>query len=151
MVITMKYEEILQALAPCGLDCNRCADYQGGEIRRLSQNLLQLLGGYQRVARMKEKNSPLFKNYHHFKEILDSLAGGPCGGCRSHNNRCFIECRAKACPAEKQVDFCFQCAHYPCDSQFTGALRERWLLRNNRMKEIGVEEFYKEQLNIPRY
>jgi hypothetical protein len=26
----MKYEDILEVLAPCGLDCARCARYAGG-------------------------------------------------------------------------------------------------------------------------
>lgn len=147
----MNYEEILKMLSPCGLDCGRCADYAGGEIHRTSKNLAGLLENYQRVAGMKEDSIPVYKNYSHFKEILQCFAGGPCGGCRSLNNRCFIECRAKDCLTSRKVDFCFQCADYPCESQFTGSLRERWLKRNDRMKEIGVEEFYKEQLKVPRY
>lgn len=147
----MDYQYVVSRLAPCGLDCGRCADWESGEIRQLSQKLMQLLGGYHRVAGMKSESLPHFINYQHFKEVLDAFADGPCGGCRSNRNRCFIQCRAKSCLTEKGVDFCFQCADYPCGSQFTGPMRKRWLERNNRMKEIGVLEFYQEQLKLPRY
>jgi len=36
------------------------------------------------------------------------------------------------------VDFCFECNEYPCDKQFEGRTREKWLERNNRMKKIGL-------------
>ncbi|HBV96555.1 MAG: hypothetical protein JL50_16765 [Peptococcaceae bacterium BICA1-7] len=147
----MKYQDILSRLAPCGLDCGRCADWENSEIRHYSQRLTRFLGGYDRVAGMKSQSLPLFKNYQHFKEILEAFAAGPCGGCRSDTNCCFIQCRAKDCLNEKKIDFCFQCDEFPCDSQFTGPMREKWLQRNNRMKEVGVEEFYQDQLKIPRY
>lgn len=147
----MKYKDVVNMLSPCGLDCGRCADWQNGEIRQLSRRLVQLLEGYDRVAGMKSDSLPIFKNYQHFKEILGSFAAGPCGGCRSNNNRCFIQCRAKDCLTEKKVDFCFQCDDYPCDSQFNGPMRKKWLQRNDRMKEAGVLEFYQEQLKLPRY
>lgn len=142
---------MLEHLSPCGLDCGRCADFANSQIRSLSQQLLQLLAGYERVAQMKSDNNSLFNNYNHFKDILSSFAEGPCGGCRSNNVRCPIVCEAKTCHREKKVDFCFQCEEYPCERQFTGAMRERWIQRNNRLKEVGAIEFYREQKKIPRY
>lgn len=147
----MKYEDVLVRLSPCGLDCGRCADYESGEISRLSRDLFQLLGNYEKVAAMKKGKNPLFSGYQNFREILSSFAGGPCGGCRSDRNQCFIVCGAKSCHREKGVDFCFQCEEYPCARQFTGRLRDRWLERNNRMKEIGAVAFYLEQIKAPRY
>ncbi|NLI12559.1 MAG: DUF3795 domain-containing protein [Peptococcaceae bacterium] len=64
---------------------------------------------------------------------------------------CPIICEAKTCYREKGIDFCFQCGEYPCEKQFSGRLRERWKEKNDRMKEIGVVEFYYEQKNLPRY
>ncbi len=40
----MNYEDVVRRLAPCGLGCSRCADYENGEIRELSLRLIQLLG-----------------------------------------------------------------------------------------------------------
>lgn len=147
----MNYDDIVKRLAPCGLDCSRCADYESGEIRQLSLKLGQLLNNYGRVAKMKADNNHIFGNYQHFEEILASFSRASCSGCRGNNVLCPIECRAKACHREKGVDFCFQCNEYPCGQQFTGPMRESWLRRNDRMKEIGAVEFYLEQKELPRY
>lgn len=37
----MEYSEVLKHLAPCGLDCVRCADYEQGEIKKLSTKLVR--------------------------------------------------------------------------------------------------------------
>ncbi|GEM_PF-5382661 len=37
------YQAILKELAPCGLDCSRCASYNQGEIKKLITRLLTLL------------------------------------------------------------------------------------------------------------
>ncbi|TEB12201.1 DUF3795 domain-containing protein [Pelotomaculum propionicicum] len=89
--------------------------------------------------------------YSQFEEILKNFSRASCGGCRSENVQCPIICEAKTCYREKGIDFCFQCGEYPCEKQFSGRLRERWKEKNDRMKEIGVVEFYYEQKNLPRY
>jgi len=148
----MNYNEVLKRLAPCGLDCSRCADYEHGEIRDLSAKLLQTLGNnYDRVAKMKSGKKPVFQDYSIFKEILISFSQASCSGCRGENVLCLIECTAKTCYKEKGIDFCFQCTNYPCDKQFSGKLRDRWKAINDRMKEIGAVEYYFEQLKLPRY
>lgn len=149
----MEYGEVLKHLSPCGLDCVRCADYEHGEIKQLSTRLVQLLGTYGGVAKIKAETKPLFNNFSQFEEILISFSHVSCSGCRGENVQCFIECAAKTCHKEKGVDFCFQCNEFPCDKQFTDRfrLRERWIQRNNRMKEIGVVEYYYEQVKLPRY
>ncbi|MTI84483.1 MAG: DUF3795 domain-containing protein [Firmicutes bacterium] len=148
----MEYNNVLQHLAPCGLDCVRCADYEHGEIKQLSSRLIQILGNYRRVAKIKNENKPIFSGYSQFEEILTSLSNGSCSGCRGQNVLCPITtCFAKTCHKEKNVDFCFQCNEYPCVKQFTGRLRERWRYINDRMKDIGVVEYYYEQVKLPRY
>ncbi|KAF1084044.1 hypothetical protein SPSYN_02956 [Sporotomaculum syntrophicum] len=148
----MEYSDVLKHLSPCGLDCVRCADYEQGEIKQLSSRLIQLLGNYKPVAKMKTEKQPIFNDYPQFNEILKSFANGICSGCRGENVQCPITtCAAKTCHKDKSVDFCFQCAEYPCDKQFTGRLRDRWRYINDRMKEIGVVEYYYEQVKLPRY
>ena len=147
----MNYEDVVSRLAPCGLNCGRCADYQNGEIRELSLRLVQLLGDYGRVAKIKADRMPAFQNYAQFDEILRPFSRGGCGGCRSDNPNSPIECKAATCHKEKRVDFCFQCSEYPCDNPTLGSLIKRWKKRNDRMKEIGVMEFYREQEKLPRY
>lgn len=147
----MEYNDALKHLAPCGVDCVRCADYEHGDIKQLSLNLIQLLDNYGRVARMKAETKPLFNKYSQFAEILTSFSQASCSGCRGENVLCFIKCTAKTCHKEKSVDFCFQCDEYPCDKQFANRLREHWKQRNDRMKEIGIIEYYFEQVKLPRY
>ncbi|MTI79274.1 MAG: DUF3795 domain-containing protein [Firmicutes bacterium] len=148
----MKYEDVLKHLAPCGLDCNRCAEFEHGNIKQLSSDLLQgLSNNYERLAEIKSKRNPIFNNYAYFKEILISFSNASCSGCRGDNVQCLISCTVKNCHKEQGVDFCFQCNRYPCDNQFTGRLRDRWINMNNRMKEVGVVEYYHEQKQVPRY
>lgn len=147
----MEYNQVVQKIAACGLDCSRCADYEDGEVKSLSARLGELLNGYERLVKIKSKTNPAFEGYPQFKEILNIFAQAACSGCRSDNIKCPITCYAKTCHKEKKVDFCFQCNEYPCDRQFEGKLRERWIEKNNRMKEIGVENFYIEQSKLPRY
>jgi len=145
----MDYAAIVASLAPCGLNCRRCAEYEKGEIRQSSEKLLALLGNYQRIASIKEKTKPTFAAYQQFVDILNVFAQAPCGGCRSEENYCPVNCAAKTCHREKEVDFCFQCSAFPCDKQIpTG---ERWLKMNERMREVGVEQFFAEQSKLPRY
>lgn len=147
----MEKSEVIQKLSVCGLDCSRCADYENGEIRNLSSKLSELLNGYERLAKMKAENAPIFNGYPEFIKILSHFAEGTCGGCRSDNVKCPLDCQAKICRAERSINFCFECDEFPCDKQFQGKLRERWIERNNRMKEIGVENFFIEQNKMPRY
>lgn len=143
--------EFKDKLAVCGLDCARCADYENGEIKFLSARLADLLSGYERVASLKSEQNPLFNDYPIFLKFLKHFTQASCGGCRSKNLRCPIECHAKTCSQQKGVDFCFECSEYPCDKQFEGKTRDRWLKRNNRMKAIGIENYYLEQSKLPRY
>lgn len=148
----MEYREVVAHLAPCGLDCGRCADYSGGEIRALSGRLQELLGGgYSRLAAMRAAAKPEFAHFSEFAAVLAALAGASCSGCRGDSVNCPLHCHAKTCHREQGVDFCFQCGEYPCDKQFEGRLRDRWRGINDRMKEIGAVAYYHEQSKLPRY
>ena len=147
----MTYNEVVQKLAACGLDCNRCADYQDGETRALSTRLLSLLRSYNRVAEFKSIMNPAFKEYGKLKELLEVFAHVSYGGCKSKNIKCPIDCHAKNCHKEKELDFYFQCDELPCEKQLESQLEERWIAKNQRMKEIGVVNFYIEQSKLPKY
>jgi hypothetical protein len=147
----MEYKEALGRLAPCGLDCSRCADYNSGEIQELSTRLAQLLDGYRRVAKVKALIKPVFNGYPQFEDVLKLFTQAACSGCRGDNVLCPIECVAGACTREKGVDFCFQCEEFPCSKKINVQIKERWLKFNLRMKEIGVEKYCEEQSKIPRY
>jgi hypothetical protein len=147
----MNREDTLKLIAPCGLDCTRCADYAHGEISSLSAKLKELLTNYGRVAKLKARLKPEFAAYECFEQILDSLASAACGGCRSESSACPIDCKARTCHKQKKVDFCFECQDYPCADPTFGPLIERWKQKNDRMKEVGVIRFYEEQKKTSRY
>jgi hypothetical protein len=147
----MEYQDVVGRLAPCGLDCHRCADYEGGEIKALSARLLELLGNYQRLAKMKAARQPEFEHYEHFAPVLKLFAAAGCTGCRGEHDACPLDCTAKTCYKKQGVDFCFQCREYPCEKQFEGRLRNRGRTINDRMKEIGPVAYYAEQSKLPRY
>lgn len=148
----MKYKEILNILAPCGLNCRKCFACSEGEIKMHSTKLRELLGSFDRYAeRFSELIYPVFKNYPSFKELLAYFTQGDCDGCRSGMCK-YPNCGVIACYQKKGVDFCFQCEEFPCDkTNFDPDLKRRWIQMNNRMKEIGVEAYYQETKDLPRY
>lgn len=147
----MEYGEVLEKLAPCGLDCSRCVGFREGEIKELSSRMLELLGNYQRMAAVMQKYNPAFAAYKDFGEILKTFAGASCSGCRGINNTCPTPCIVKTCHKERTVDFCFQCADFPCAQQDKIPIGERWLKINQRLQKVGAIEYYEEQNRLPRY
>ena len=142
----MNYEQILLRLAPCGLDCSRCALFYDGEVKKLGIRLAELLDGYEDNASRLSTWIPQLGNYAAFKEVLNLLQKGECRGCR--RGECVFPCNIKDCLKEKGMDFCFQCNEYPCNHP---PMARRWRRYNDAMKQIGVEKFYEMQLQIPRY
>ena len=147
----MKYEDILQELAPCGLNCRKCMAYAEGDIKKTSEELQRLLGSFDRYAERFSAFMPVFKNYPAFKELLTFLTQANCAGCR--NGQCrFPSCVVMQCHKEKGVDFCGQCEAFPCDKPtFDPDLKRRWIEMGTRIKELGVEGYYEEVKDAPRY
>lgn len=148
----MKYEEILKVLAPCGLNCGKCIAFQGGKVEECSRRLKELLGeNFSAYAERFATMNPVFENYRNFEELLGYFSKGQCGGCREQG--CLFQaCKVKDCIKGEEVDFCFQCRHFPCDKHgFPERLKNRWLENNLLMKEIGMEEFYERIRHKHRY
>lgn len=147
----MKYKEILDILAPCGLNCRKCFANSNGEIRKNSIKLQELLGSFDRYAERFSIFLPVFKNYPSFKELLIYLTQDNCNGCRKGS--CFYpDCGVRDCYKSKNVDFCFQCDEFPCEkTNFDPDLKRRWIQMNNEMKEIGISSYYQKTKNLPRY
>lgn len=147
-------EEILDSIAPCGLNCQKCFAHEKGEICEYSRKLLEKLGNFdiyaQRFVQMIDE--PRFEKYPEFKSLLQYFASGSCRGCRNEQCRLFRNCGVRACHQEKKVVFCFQCDEFPCDrTGFDEHLKKRWQAIQERIREIGVEAFFKETKDIPRY
>lgn len=147
----MEYDEILSILAPCGLNCRKCLTYHAGEIKLLSTKLKELLGSFDKYAERFSKFLPVFENYASFQDMLIFLTKGDCQGCR--NGTCkYPNCGVFSCYKQKGVDFCFQCDEFPCEkTNFDADFKQRWITMNNRMREVGAEDFFEETKDLPRY
>ena len=147
----MNYKNILDVLAPCGLNCHKCFAYFKGDIKHHSLQLGELLGSFDRYAERFSQFLPVFRNYLSFKELLLYLTEGDCVSCR--NGTCkYPDCGVFKCYKEKKVDFCFQCNEFPCEkTNFDPDLHRRWLEMNNEMKKMGIEAYFKKSKKLPRY
>ena len=147
----IEYRDILKNLAPCGLNCKKCLAFSDGEIKDHSKKLKDLLGDFDRYAERFSSFLPVFKNYHQFKELLSFFTQADCTSCRNGKSK-YPNCGVTKCYREKGVDFCFQCDEFPCEkTNFDPDLLRRWIQMNNRMKEIGVEAYFQEAKDLPRY
>lgn len=145
------YQEIVERLAPCGIDCERCVMCSQGRVRRLAADLAEALRGFENMAPRVADRIPGLLEYDRFADILEFFAGASCAGCRA-GGAALPFCAARTCFREKGVDFCFQCDEYPCGrNSFPENLHARWREHNDRMREVGVERFYRESLERPRY
>ncbi len=150
----MPDQKILDAISPCGLNCSKCFAHVEGDIRKLSRELKEKLGNFDIYAKRFETllNDPVFKKYPDFKIMLDYFASENCKGCRKENCRLFKNCGVRSCHQEKKVDFCFQCDDFPCEkTNFDEDLQKRWIALNEKIREIGVEKYYAETKDKPRY
>jgi hypothetical protein len=153
-VLSMEYKEILDSLGPCGINCQKCFAYKNGRIRQHSESLKNDFGNFEIYAERFSKllDAPVVNKYNEFKEMLDYFAASSCLGCRKQECHLFKSCNVRSCYKEKSVDFCFQCDDFPCDhTGFDIHLEQRWIKINERMKEVGVENYYDEIKDKPRY
>lgn len=94
----------------------------------------------------------IFEKYPDFKIMLEYFTKASCKGCRNETCHAFSECKVKDCHLDKGVDFCFQCAEFPCDNTgFDEHLQKRSVKINQRMQEVGVEQYFVETRDVPRY
>jgi len=147
----MNYEDILETLAPCGLNCGKCLACREGDIKKHALELKRLLGPFDSYAERFSNFLPVFKNYPAFKELLNQFSEGNCKGCRQGDCK-YPHCCVAPCYKQKGVDFCFQCGEFPCDkTNFDPNLHKRWLATNQRMQEVGIEMYFEETKDQPRY
>lgn len=142
---------MVKRLAPCGIDCQRCMRFIDGDIAGHARELSRLLTGFEKMAAMAAAHMPALAGYASFGAVLEFLSKASCTGCREGGMELPF-CASRRCAPEKGIEFCFQCAEYPCKrNNYPPHLSAKWRTSNDRMKEIGVEAFYDEQLGTPRY
>lgn len=145
------YEDVVIRLAPCGIDCERCAMCREGRVRKLASGLTDALEGFDKMAPLVADRVSALQGYDRFAEVLAFLAEAACTGCRAGGSQLPF-CAARTCFREQGVDFCFQCVEYPCErNDYPENLARRWRAAGDRMREVGAVEFYLESLQRPRY
>jgi len=147
----MDNQKYLKALAPCGINCERCVGFVDGEIKKACEIIQKGLDGFEKLAEKFSTFVPIFKNFKQFEEILNFFANADCTGCRNGKGK-NATCNVMNCFKEKSVDFCAACDEFPCDK--TGLddnLKQKWLENNKKIKEIGLIKFYKESIIKSRY
>jgi hypothetical protein len=150
----MTSNHILHALGPCGLNCEKCFAHVDGDIRKYSLKFKEKLGNFDVYAKRFETllDDPVFKKYPDFKLMLDYFASTNCNGCRKEKCKVFAFCGVRSCYPQKKIDFCFQCDEFPCNkTNFDEHLHKRWIKLNERIREIGIENYYAETKDKPRY
>ena len=150
----MANEQIKASVAPCGLNCEKCFAHVDGDIRRYSLKLKEKLGNFESYAKRYETllDNPIFKKYPDFKKMLDYFALENCKGCRNEQCKLFKSCGVRSCHQEKQIDFCYQCDEFPCNNtNFDESLYKVWVRINEKIKKIGIEQYYEEAKIRPRY
>ena len=150
----MSQSEIMAAIAPCGLNCEKCFAHVDGDIRRYSLKLLEKLGNFEVYAKRFETlvGDPIFKKYPDFKAMLDYFAQENCTGCRNEQCKVFKDCGVRPCHQEKGVDYCHQCDEFPCEkTNFDTHLYDRWVAMNEKIKKIGIAAFYEKTRDYSRY
>ena len=150
----MTSQVILEALAPCGLSCEKCFAHVNSEIRQYSRQLKEKLGNFEIYAKHFETlvGDPIFKKYPDFKAMLDYLASADCLGCRNENCKLFKSCGVRACHQRKQIDYCYACDEFPCDhTGFDEHLLQRWIKINERIRQMVIEVYYAQTHKQPRY
>jgi hypothetical protein len=150
----MEYDEVKSRLAPCGLHCGKCYAFVDGDIKKLSNQLKDSLGDFDGYAsRFTELiGGFIFTKYPDFKELLLYFASVDCKGCRNEKCKIYKDCKVRDCFEKKEIDYCFQCSDFPCNNTgFDQHLQKRSVDINNRMRVIGVENYYNEIKDKPRY
>ena len=150
----MVTQQILEALAPCGLSCEKCFAHVNGDIRRFGIKLKEKLGNFDIYAKRFETllGDPVFKKYPDFKEMLDYLASENCRGCRHEQCKLFKTCGVRSCHQAKEIDYCYECDEFPCNKTgFDEHLHARWIKLNERIRAVGIEQYYAETKDQSRY
>ena len=145
---------IKNRLSPCGLHCGKCFAFIDGDIKNTSIKLRESLGDFDVYAErfVGLINEPVFGKCQDFKTMLNYFASVECAGCRKEKCKIFKDCNVRVCHEDRKVDFCFQCSDFPCENTgFDQHLQKRSVEINLRMKEIGIENYYNEIKDKPRY
>jgi hypothetical protein len=125
-------KERLRMVASCGIDCGNCS-------------LSMCKDDPSMIDRLVARGIP-----------RDKL---PCKGCRNIGGDCPVisgKCETYACVRQKTVDFCYECADFPCSKLCPSSQRADVLPHNLKVfnlctiQRMGVEGFAKVSGDLER-
>lgn len=152
-------EQLLDYVAPCSLLCYSCPGFTRGIVPELSGKLDNYLEGlYEHTLNnAPEEYKSRAEMLKQFKDTLSHMAKPRCNGCRHNPNpgSCIPGCFLLECTREHGVDFCGECSEFPCDkvdtSLFKTTVYNRWMSGSNRIREVGIEQFFEEEKDKSHY
>jgi hypothetical protein len=85
--------------------------------------------------------------------VLSFYSLQTCPGCRDGETQCTLEnCFIRKCTLEKNINFCAECDEFPCNKvELPQVFINKWKSSGNRIKEIGLEQFFAEEKIAPHY
>jgi len=148
----MERDELLRNVAPCGLVCYTCTACGHGVVKEHAQKLSFYLTGVsdflasQHMRGDKKKLDACMATLEYY-----SRQSGP--GCREEETQCsFKNCVIRACTREKHIDFCADCADFPCGKiDLPDVFTDKWKASNTRIREAGVEQYFDEEKEVPHF
>lgn len=129
----------------CGCYCRTCHWYSDA-LRKPAAQLLDLVKANFEVAGWINAKGGNSKETLKGLEILSKSA---CAfNCKGGSG--WTGCPVRECCSTKEVDFCFECTEFPCDTwdekgKHSNVFNEAKKERLQKMKEIGVEEWIRKQ------
>jgi hypothetical protein len=154
----MPKETLRDHVAPCSLFCYSCPGFTRGIICELSSKLHTYFEGFYEFTK---KNAPeeyksRAESFKEFDEYLLRFTQPRCNGCRHNPNpeSCIPGCFILECTQEQGVDYCGECRMFPCrkvKDLFDPDVYRRWLRGNERIKEVGITQFYEEEKDKSHY
>ncbi|BCZ46459.1 hypothetical protein psyc5s11_25260 [Clostridium gelidum] len=150
----MKKKGLLEKIAPCSLMCHTCIAYEDGVISQTAKQLSKYTEG---ICEFYEKHSPNeIERFKVFQEELAKYSAGKCSGCRNKEHLgCSIKgCFILDCTKERDIDYCGECAEFPCDKMqkiFEEEVYMQWLKGNREIKNWGIEVFWEKNCERPHY
>jgi len=127
--------------------CALCAYFKGSMVEA-AKNLLGYAERYGSLRLISDRASAC--NFDEFMKGLEWLASQekPCRGCRFGGGwSWWPDCPTRDCVLQKGIDFCYQCADFPCrrlqEEPFLERKKES-VEANYQIGKIGIEKHLKE-------
>lgn len=155
-------EDLLTFVAPCSLICYTCPACKDGAISQCSAKLCTYYEGY---YDFNDANIPVeyrgwLDDFKKFYTMLEHDTHSSCPTCRKYpeNSRgCIENCVVRDCYKKKNVDYCAECPDFPCNKakdffvQVNDKIAGDWIRGNERIKEIGIRQYFEEKKDVSHY